>query len=186
MTTLVFICGLVLGVLLASGYWQPRYKREKNKSLTDRLTGLNNGYYFEDNAQRLLHEKNVAALIDIDNFKRFNSLFGYEVADELLKLFVRRVKKALPPEAEFIRYKFGDEFLIVLPGSTTTNLKEIIDFVNVDLRNDPLLLGGVETDLQFSGGVTELQATDTPQSMARRLSLALQQAKKTKDVTVIL
>lgn len=88
---------------------------EKKKDI-DSLTGLPNKYFFESN---LTYNKNnevkigSVAMIDIDNFKKYNDKYGHLQGDEALKkmakIFAEVTKKYHIP---IIRFG-GEEFLVI-------------------------------------------------------------------------
>jgi diguanylate cyclase (GGDEF)-like protein len=86
-------------------------------ALTDPLTGLANHRSFDERVQRELvraDARNVPftlCLIDIDDFKRVNDLFGHPVGDNVLA----RVGARLRHNGEVFRLG-GDEFALLLPA----------------------------------------------------------------------
>lgn len=83
----------------------------------DWLTGLLNRQYF--NSQLTEHFKNdqdrnfILILLDINNFKTINDLYGHQAGDELLKKFATIVKSTLPDKVLFARLS-GNEFAVFL------------------------------------------------------------------------
>lgn len=65
----------------------------------DSLTGIPNGRAFEEDMKNLLvgyKKRNmVMAMIDIDDFKDFNDIYGHEVGDAVLKQFSRLIQENL-------------------------------------------------------------------------------------------
>lgn len=91
----------------------------------DSLTGLHNRRYFQDKVEALLNqperEYDIAiCLLDLDNFKQINDIFGHSQGDLLLKL----VADALTRETRLgdqVARLGGDEFalaLLITPGAT--------------------------------------------------------------------
>ena len=91
------------------------------------LTGLHNRRYFQDKVSSLLNQPDreyeiAICLLDLDNFKQMNDLFGHQLGDELLK----RVGEALLRETRLgdqVARLGGDEFALALP--LTQNPQEI-------------------------------------------------------------
>ncbi|MGM0692024.1 MAG: diguanylate cyclase [Pseudomonadota bacterium] len=94
-------------------------------SYQDTLTGLHNRRYFDE---VLEHEAAVArrhgspltlAMIDIDHFKQFNDSEGHEAGDAVL-VGVGRVLTHHFRDADVVCRMGGEEFVIIMPGATTS------------------------------------------------------------------
>ncbi|MGG5255397.1 bifunctional diguanylate cyclase/phosphohydrolase [Neobacillus sp. SM06] len=158
----LFIC---ISILLSFAFKQhfKLFKEISEKANKDFLTDLNNHGYFKE-----LLEKNVKfanetghplslALLDIDDFKKYNDLYGHIPGDQLLKEFGHLLKK-IADERNFIVARYGgEEFTILMPN---TNRNEAFHFVN-DLRkkaNDTYFYGveGLPYGcFSFSAGIAE-------------------------------
>ncbi|SEI18036.1 GGDEF domain-containing protein [Pseudomonas asplenii] len=98
-----------------------RYRREKRiarLAARDPLTALYNRRAFEVRAPRLLEEVSSARpgaflLIDVDNFKLINDLYGHTAGDRLLVALSEMIRSLLPDGALAARFG-GDEFVILL------------------------------------------------------------------------
>jgi diguanylate cyclase (GGDEF)-like protein len=90
--------------------------------LTDKLTGLCNRNYIEEELPKQLSLEGTRASVLVmkpDNFKQVNDTFGHEAGDAVLKLIAGFVKSFLDgTKGTAIRYR-GDEFALVLLGLET-------------------------------------------------------------------
>jgi diguanylate cyclase (GGDEF)-like protein len=90
--------------------------------LTDKLTGLYNRSYIDEELPRLLPGEGGHASILVlkpDNFKQVNDTFGHDAGDAALKQIAGFVKSSLEGmKGAAVRYR-GDEFALVLLGVET-------------------------------------------------------------------
>jgi len=109
----------LVGPLLAIALYQRstyRALRAMKLALTDPLTGLGNHRHFHDRLERELieAERNECSfslcLVDVDDFKRVNDLFGHPAGDRVLS----RLAATLRQNGEAFRLG-GDEFALLLP-----------------------------------------------------------------------
>jgi diguanylate cyclase (GGDEF)-like protein/putative nucleotidyltransferase with HDIG domain len=109
----------LVGPLLAIALYQRstyRALRAMKLALTDPLTGLGNHRHFHDRLERELIEAEregssfSLCLIDVDDFKRVNDLFGHPAGDRVLS----RLAATLRQNGEAFRLG-GDEFALLLP-----------------------------------------------------------------------
>jgi diguanylate cyclase (GGDEF)-like protein len=58
---------------------------------------------------------------DLDNFKRFNDIFGYQWGDELIQLTARILRGACDPACDFIGHVGGDDFILLMQSQDWEN-----------------------------------------------------------------
>lgn len=96
----------------------------------DALTGLLNrrGLEAEIRGYHAQHpsEPCTFVLIDLDDFKQINDVFGHDAGDEALKAATALVKSVFPPEAIAGR-NGGDEFLVALLGDTASQAERFVE-----------------------------------------------------------
>ncbi|MEJ5056702.1 MULTISPECIES: GGDEF domain-containing protein [unclassified Pseudomonas] len=109
-----------------------RYRREKRMArlaARDPLTTLYNRRALEVRAPRLLTEVSstrpgALLLIDIDNFKLVNDLYGHMAGDRLLVTLSEMIRSTLPEGALAARLG-GDEFVILLSNASRERIVEL-------------------------------------------------------------
>ncbi|MCZ7652869.1 MAG: diguanylate cyclase [Thermoanaerobaculia bacterium] len=95
----------------------------REQALRDPLTGLFNRRYLEETLERELvraeraGEPLAAVLLDLDGFKVLNDRLGHAAGDELLRE-LGLLLRAKTRRSDFACRYGGDEFLVVMPGSS--------------------------------------------------------------------
>ncbi len=90
----------------------------------DYLTGINNRSYFVDQFTRALaaaarrSEGFGLLIVDIDDFRQFNSRHGYDAGDAVLQAIAQALQRALRATDVIARYG-GEEFAAILPPPVT-------------------------------------------------------------------
>ena len=134
---LIFFGGLSL-VLLLTGLTIVLFlldeRRVELKELAhkDGLTKLYNRYGFDEMAEKMIKKDPeayyVAALLDVDDFKLINDMYGHAYGDKALISLAENMRKFFPSSALLGR-NGGDEFCILLPNCTMEEMKEsLIEF----------------------------------------------------------
>lgn len=90
---------------------------------TDKLTTILNRRYFDEQLANLT--VNAVAVLDIDDFKRVNEIYGHARGDELLKTIARTIVDTVHDEGLVVRYG-GDEFVICLEETGREQLQELL------------------------------------------------------------
>lgn len=109
-----------------------RYRREKQiaeLAARDPLTALYNRRALEVRAPRLLDQVSstrpgALLLIDIDNFKLINDLYGHTAGDRLLIALSEMVRAVLPKGALAARLG-GDEFVMLLGDASHARIMDL-------------------------------------------------------------
>lgn len=115
------IINTVLAALLLN--YLERGRRLSRLVDTDYLTGLMSRQAFDRDVSKYLEkhkgEPSVAALIDIDDFKYINDLYGHDAGDAALKTFAKVLKDNFGQLSKVCR-NGGDEFAVFLKRTTMT------------------------------------------------------------------
>ncbi len=129
-------------------------------------------YHKDTRARRL----NFSALmIDLDTFKHINDTFGHAKGDEVICEVASILKHMIRP-TDFAGHWGGDEFLIILPGSTLETAKTL----SIHMK-DALLHAHVLPDdspVSASFGVTIARPGELEQSFYKRVDNALYTSKE--------
>ena len=126
----VFFIAITLLLAVLTRVWLVS-KENKNKfqilAHTDSLTDIYNRYGFDELAERMITKNPkthfVAALLDIDDFKFINDIYGHVYGDKALKSLADSMKDFFPPDTLLGR-NGGDEFCILLRNCTCEEAEE--------------------------------------------------------------
>ncbi len=150
---------------LEDGLMQANNQLEK-LAMVDSLTGLLNRraiYKFargELERARRVSEPISVIFLDIDKFKEVNDQHGHLTGDEALKLIARIIKERSRAYDSIGRWA-GDEFLIVLPGTTATDAEKVARRIieGIFLTKLALPKGGLLSLSACVGVVTQTKMT---------------------------
>ncbi|MEE0396343.1 diguanylate cyclase domain-containing protein [Holdemanella biformis] len=134
---LIFFGGLSLVILLTGltivlFLLDERRVELKELAHKDGLTKLYNRYGFDEMAEKMLSKNPkahyVAAMLDVDDFKLINDMYGHAYGDKALISLSENMQKFFSSSALLGR-NGGDEFCILLPNCTMEEVKEsLIEF----------------------------------------------------------
>lgn len=105
-------------------------KKLQQLAITDELTGLFNQRYFIESLKQETqlaikgHYQLGLILLDIDDFKTFNDIFGHECGDQVLR-GTGALLQVINKDSLIICRCGGDEFAIILPVKDLATIREI-------------------------------------------------------------
>lgn len=138
----VIIVSVIIIVLLevlvfAFMNMEKQRKKFRKMSLTDGLTGLFNRIGFNEQVEKYLNnnesKKCIAILLDVDNFKFINDVYGHEVGDQVLIQLATDMKKEFPENAVIGR-NGGDEFCMLIKDCNEEEAKSLIESFTMKKR----------------------------------------------------
>ena len=159
----------------------------QDESRTDYLTQIpNRAAYTEilrhvEKLDKTEKPKWFLILLDLNDFKQVNDLYGHSYGDILLRQFANRLERL----ATHHFYRIGgDEFaLIVKEEDESGVVKDIVDKI-LKLGKEPYLLGSHLINVHVGIGVSQYtEDIETYDQFVRNADLALHQAKLNKQNT---
>lgn len=104
-------------------------KNFKRLAVTDALTGIYNRHGFDEQVEQYMRQnpkKNcVVAMLDIDDFKLVNDMYGHAAGDGALQKLAESMKQYFSKNAILGR-NGGDEFSIFMPDCTVVDAKPFL------------------------------------------------------------
>lgn len=126
------VIGGVIIVLLLTGLTAALISINENRKLfkklavTDTLTGIYNRHGFDEQVEQYMRQNPqkhcVVAMLDIDDFKLVNDMYGHAAGDGALKKLAESMKQYFSKDVILGR-NGGDEFSIFMPDCTVMEVK---------------------------------------------------------------
>ncbi|MHB8170668.1 MAG: diguanylate cyclase [Thermincolia bacterium] len=149
----------------------------KTLAVTDDLTTLyNTRKFYEDLKKEMKRSSRTGQVfsllvIDIDNFKQYNDVYGHLGGDKVLKRIGRLLKNNLRKTDSAYRYG-GDEFVVILPETTSEDAKEVADKIRLIYEKLDL----IPTTLSI--GVADYNPDYDQEQIIKLADVAMYEAKK--------
>ena len=116
---------------------------------TDKTTGMLNRRGVDLAVEAYLKAREgehfALALMDVDDFKQLNSVYGHDKGDEALRIIARCVRDAFPT-GSIVGRNGGDEFMALVPGDASWHMSEYL----WTLLNSDLVRANEETQCPLS------------------------------------
>ncbi len=107
--------------------------REYRRTFIDALTGVFNRNYLKQLENNIDLSKYALAMIDLDNFKSINDIYGHTTGDEVIKNVAQNIISNIRRDDILIRYG-GDEFLLLVKKENK-NFKKFFQRVHKIINN---------------------------------------------------
>ncbi|MFZ6693705.1 GGDEF domain-containing protein [Undibacterium sp. SXout20W] len=154
-------------------------------SLTDALTGLPNRRSYEaawNQIWRIAARKNEVLgllIIDLDYFKKINDKYGHNAGDDCLKHFAKILRHHIRRESDVMARIGGEEFVVILPGTTSELAYAIGENLRRDLFASPCQVETqkIQITASIGVGVADWAKDKIPADTFHRVDLACYQAK---------
>jgi diguanylate cyclase (GGDEF)-like protein/putative nucleotidyltransferase with HDIG domain len=157
------------------------YHQARLTSLTDALTGVGSRRLLEKKLEvecarsKRYKRPFSVAILDLDNFKTINDLFGHATGDEALKKLAECMKSQKRIPDILARYG-GDEFVILMPETEANDALTFLERIRDKARQVQVQ---ENVTMTISCGIAQSKPdfSDSPSDVIRRADLALYEAK---------
>jgi diguanylate cyclase (GGDEF)-like protein len=129
--------------------------------------------------QNFAGQRDVIGMIffDVDSFKEINDELGHAIGDKVLIMISRSVSSALRQSDLFFRWG-GDEFMILLPNVSRSDLRTIAERVNVFVERSFLIVDGRKISTTISTSATFAATSESLELAVERCDRLMYQSKK--------
>jgi len=117
------------------------YALAEQKSRIDELTGLFNRRHFEERLKEEIARHSryddpfSLFIIDLDNFKTYNDVYGHPAGDTLLGEIGTIIKNSVRDADQAFRYG-GDEFVVILPQTIAGDAQAVAERVRGQIADE--------------------------------------------------
>ena len=162
------------------------YQETQRLAITDGLTGLHNLRYFYEALEKEIqrseryHRSVSLIILDIDDFKAYNDLYGHLAGDDLLIELAQLMSKVTRRTDTLARYG-GEEFAIILPETETEGARFLAERLQEEVREyrfqvqDDQTIGQITISL---GVATYPHHADSAKALVNAADKALLRAKQ--------
>jgi diguanylate cyclase (GGDEF)-like protein len=151
-------------------------------TLTDEITGLMNRRGFDRELRRALanarryEECGVLALIDLDDFKTINDVYGHLAGDRVLRTIGQLLQLQIRENDSVARIG-GDEFAILLAKCSAKKGIARAEEIEAMLNEHFVNFGGAAIPVRGSVGIAKFDKHDDSESLFARADRAMYQKK---------
>jgi diguanylate cyclase len=158
----------------------------RRDATTDALTNLANRKAYDTELQLKfeISERTGApitlAVIDIDNFKRFNDTWGHQTGDQVLR-YVASIIGRVGAAPRFAARYGGEEFALIFPGETAEAVQTLLIDVLKEIGSSALRRRSSNEELgviTVSAGVAQLKDGESAHALMGRADAALYVSKR--------
>jgi len=161
-------------------------------SFQDDLTVARNRRALEADLPQIIREAATRSeavsllFLDVDNLKALNSQFGHPTGSRVLTHVALEAQRIIRAQDRLYRYG-GDEFCIVIPGTTTLGAAKMGERLLQRLLETPVQVGECDVPVSTSIGIASYPAhADGAEHLLERADQALLQAKAQGKARVVL
>ncbi len=187
---LIFVCHthyellvwlVISASLIVTGFTTGKLIQRLNlTSHTDFLTGLWNKRYFHSKLDATKKNTQLClALIDVDDFKKINNIYGHVKGDMLLSE-VAHILQANTRSSDIVARWGGDEFAIILADTSLASAYEVVERIRHKVEN----IFHSSYGLTISVGLIPLAPGQNLRELLVKTDQALYKAKMLKNSVI--
>jgi diguanylate cyclase len=173
----------VLFIMIGQEHLRAANQRLQKLANYDFLTDCLNRGAFAAKVGAWLHERSTSAtgallMIDADNFKAINDLYGHDIGDEALVIIARSIRSVMR-EGDLVGRMGGEEFGVFLPGAGEGQAGIIAERIRAAVNLARFAPDGEQKHLSVSIGGAAFTGTTSFSELFRLADRHLYGAKNT-------
>lgn len=174
------LVNMLISRLIALVELEAQLRETQQQALHDPVTGLPNARALEQaltrHLERSVHANTPMALllVDGDNLKEYNTLYGYTIGNEWIRVIANTLAESLRPGDFVARWMMGDEFIVLLPNTPPAAAREIADRLRASVEQASAARGYPGT---ISIGIVSIGGAISANAVLERARDALYAAK---------
>ncbi|MBN2315340.1 MAG: sensor domain-containing diguanylate cyclase [Sedimentisphaerales bacterium] len=165
------------------------FEKIQRQATTDGLTGLvNHKTFYEILEKELWRLRRFGGqisliMVDMDNLKKINDVYGHRAGDKAIREVSKRIKGCIRQIDTAARYG-GDEFAVILLNTSLREATVVAERMVNAVAGTPTSWNKEEIPLSVSVGLGQYDAESTPEDVTSRSDQALYAAKQAGKNTV--
>jgi len=157
----------------------------RRDAMTDALTNLANRKSFDEELLRACVESETTrkpftlAVLDIDNFKRFNDTWGHQTGDQVLRYVASVIGRISKAPRIAARYG-GEEFAVIFPGESAPAVEAALNGIREEIGSRALRRRSTNDELgavTISAGLATRRHGESGSALLDRADAALYASK---------
>ena len=148
----------------------------------DVLTGAYNRRYYEESLKNNVCDNVGVAMMDLDDFKIYNDVYGHDAGDAVLRLVTQEMKKSIGKSVTLIRYG-GDEYLLVAENVNKPTWEKVLRrLINQISKITIPEFAAIKVSVSVGAVICDDETVEAAVSRADKL---MYRAKKRKELLLI-
>jgi diguanylate cyclase (GGDEF)-like protein/putative nucleotidyltransferase with HDIG domain len=162
----------------------------QKQSITDELTKFYNHRYFQETANVWIQDKKYSrfgiAMIDIDQFKIYNDLYGHASGDVALKRISEIIRNSTSNNEMLVRFG-GEEFVVLYPDLTPEQVAARAEEIRENVEQAFLLSDDIREFLTVTIGIAnyDINGTTLEELITKADKAVLQGKQSGRNKTIL-
>ena len=162
----------------------------QKQSITDELTKFYNHRYFQETANSWILNRKYPrfglAIIDIDQFKIYNDLYGHASGDLALKRIAEIIRTTTTETDLLVRFG-GEEFVVLYPDKTPEEVFEQAEEIRDNVEHAFLLSDDIREFLTVTVGISnyDINGTTLEELITKADKAVLQGKQSGRNKTIV-